>query len=165
MVLQQHNKSYCEVQEIMLFHKRSCSEKKQFGIIVTHNDIVIIIDNCHSHYHHHHRPYHHHRSSSSPSMIIIIPHHHHHNHHHHRSLSSPSSVVTIRYNSTTYPPQFESFFWLKLTLSFAVDVDECTAASPSICHANASCTNTLGSYNCSCKLGYIGDRKTCRGNN
>ncbi|XP_068736588.1 uncharacterized protein [Montipora capricornis] len=43
------------------------------------------------------------------------------------------------------------------------DVDECTASSP-VCHVNATCSNTLGSYRCTCKPGYAGDGlKTCRG--
>ncbi|XP_068706637.1 uncharacterized protein [Montipora foliosa] len=41
------------------------------------------------------------------------------------------------------------------------DVDECTASSP-VCHVNATCSNTLGSYRCTCKPGYAGDGKTCR---
>ncbi|XP_015747669.1 PREDICTED: RNA-binding motif protein, X-linked-like-3 isoform X6 [Acropora digitifera] len=41
------------------------------------------------------------------------------------------------------------------------DVNECTASS-SMCHENAFCNNTLGSYNCSCKPGYYGDGKTCK---
>ena len=40
------------------------------------------------------------------------------------------------------------------------DVDECTT-SP--CHDNAECTNTAGSFTCSCHDGYSGDGKTCRG--
>ena len=32
------------------------------------------------------------------------------------------------------------------------------------CHANASCTNTEGGYNCSCQLGYSGDGATCTSN-
>ncbi|XP_068677075.1 uncharacterized protein [Montipora foliosa] len=41
------------------------------------------------------------------------------------------------------------------------DVDECTASSP-VCHVNATCSNTLGTYWCTCKPGYAGDGKTCR---
>ena len=45
---------------------------------------------------------------------------------------------------------------------FTIDVDECKASSP-MCHENAFCNNTLGSYNCTCKPGYYGDGKTCKG--
>ncbi|XP_068736547.1 versican core protein-like isoform X1 [Montipora capricornis] len=41
------------------------------------------------------------------------------------------------------------------------DVDECTASSP-VCHVNATCNNTVGSYRCTCYPGYAGDGKTCR---
>ena len=42
------------------------------------------------------------------------------------------------------------------------DVDECTASSP-VCDVNATCQNTRGSYYCTCKIGYSGDGKTCKG--
>ncbi|XP_068706620.1 uncharacterized transmembrane protein DDB_G0289901-like [Montipora foliosa] len=41
------------------------------------------------------------------------------------------------------------------------DVNECTASSP-VCHVNATCNNSLGSYRCTCKPGYAGDGKTCK---
>ncbi|XP_068706659.1 uncharacterized protein [Montipora foliosa] len=41
------------------------------------------------------------------------------------------------------------------------DVNECTASSP-VCHVNATCNNTLGSYQCTCKPGYAGDGNTCK---
>ncbi|XP_068704793.1 uncharacterized protein [Montipora foliosa] len=43
------------------------------------------------------------------------------------------------------------------------DVDECTASSP-VCHVNAVCNNNIGFYRCTCKPGYAGDEKICRGN-
>lgn len=36
------------------------------------------------------------------------------------------------------------------------DVDECSLGLHD-CHREANCTNTLGSYNCSCRQGFIGD--------
>ena len=42
-----------------------------------------------------------------------------------------------------------------------LDVDEC--ASDNECHVNAQCTNTDGSYTCSCRDGYDGDGKNCIG--
>ena len=42
------------------------------------------------------------------------------------------------------------------------DVDECTASSP-VCDVNANCTDTRGSYRCTCKSGFSGDGKTCKG--
>ena len=44
-----------------------------------------------------------------------------------------------------------------------LDVDECVR-SPDICHQNANCINTEGSYSCQCLKGYTGDGKlNCSG--
>ena len=46
------------------------------------------------------------------------------------------------------------------------DVDECSeayAVKMNVCHPNASCTNTQGSYNCSCNPTLIGDGFNCEG--
>ena len=48
-----------------------------------------------------------------------------------------------------------------VTLFKCVDIDECSASSP-VCDINANCTNTRGSYYCTCKAGYTGDGKTCQ---
>ena len=45
---------------------------------------------------------------------------------------------------------------------FFLDIDEC-AASPPVCDINANCSNTRGSYICTCRAGYTGDGKTCQG--
>ena len=50
-------------------------------------------------------------------------------------------------------------FKLKL---FFLDIDECNSSSP-VCDINATCSNTRGSYYCTCKVGYTGDGKTCQG--
>ena len=42
------------------------------------------------------------------------------------------------------------------------DIDECTAGTDK-CDFNADCSNTDGSYSCSCKPGYLGDGLTCTG--
>ena len=42
------------------------------------------------------------------------------------------------------------------------DEDECLNNSHS-CSENATCTNTEGSFNCSCKPGYIGNGHNCSG--
>ena len=39
-------------------------------------------------------------------------------------------------------------------LHFYTDIDEC-ASNP--CHSNADCTDTLGSYVCTCRPGFEGD--------
>lgn len=42
------------------------------------------------------------------------------------------------------------------------DLDEC-ALGVHNCHPNAVCSNTWGSYSCSCLLGHHGNGKQCRG--
>ncbi|CAH3173155.1 unnamed protein product, partial [Porites evermanni] len=41
------------------------------------------------------------------------------------------------------------------------DIDECGGSSP-VCDINATCSNTRGSYICTCRAGYTGDGKTCQ---
>ena len=43
-----------------------------------------------------------------------------------------------------------------------LDIDECGASTP-VCDINANCSNTRGSYICTCRAGYTGDGKTCQG--
>ena len=42
-----------------------------------------------------------------------------------------------------------------------VDINECEGDDSNNCHENANCTNTDGSYTCSCNPGYTGDGVTC----
>ena len=74
------------------------------------------------------------------------------------------------------------FFWmyfLFLTDNFTctLDIDECNVKAssalegsgfaenldtePDVCHVNAVCTNTIGSYRCACEEGYEGTGFTC----
>ena len=41
------------------------------------------------------------------------------------------------------------------------DIDQC--ARNLSCHANANCTDTIGSHLCTCHTGYTGDGQTCLG--
>lgn len=43
---------------------------------------------------------------------------------------------------------------------FVPDVDECKQNN---CHDDANCSNTDGSYDCTCKSGYIGNGTYCEG--
>ena len=43
---------------------------------------------------------------------------------------------------------------LILTHLSYIDIDECASSQ---CHGDATCTNTAGSYTCSCNDGYFGD--------
>jgi len=42
------------------------------------------------------------------------------------------------------------------------DIDECAMGNGG-CSPLANCTNTPGSFECECRLGYTGDGKTCHG--
>lgn len=43
-----------------------------------------------------------------------------------------------------------------------IDINECQWNTHE-CHDNASCTNTVGDYNCTCKAGFSGDGFDCQG--
>ncbi|XP_065180019.1 fibrillin-2-like [Sycon ciliatum] len=42
------------------------------------------------------------------------------------------------------------------------DIDECSPSSVNDCDSSAACTNTVGSFTCSCNAGYHGNGTTCR---
>ena len=44
----------------------------------------------------------------------------------------------------------------------AADIDECEDGTDG-CNGNADCSNTIGSYTCSCLSGYSGDGTNCNG--
>ena len=44
-----------------------------------------------------------------------------------------------------------------------IDIDECMANMNDSCSPFANCTNTPGSFTCTCNQGYTGDGTTCDG--
>ena len=49
-----------------------------------------------------------------------------------------------------------------LSISFQLDIDECKGSN-NVCDDNAYCSNTVGSYNCTCKERFTGDGHSCSG--
>ena len=47
--------------------------------------------------------------------------------------------------------------------SVIADVDECSNSSLNNCDSNAECRNTIGSYQCSCLQGFMGNGTYCSG--
>lgn len=46
---------------------------------------------------------------------------------------------------------------------FLIDINECLNSTLNGCHVEATCDNTIGSFVCTCKTGYLGDGKDCAG--
>ena len=56
------------------------------------------------------------------------------------------------------------YFILTTTLlsdTISTDINECTSGLHNCSSSRATCTNTVGSYNCSCVNPYTGDGRAC----
>ena len=59
---------------------------------------------------------------------------------------------------------FIDIYFMYLTAVYLLlDVNECDDPGGNDCHRNASCTDTIGSYTCTCMLGYSGNGTYCEG--
>ena len=45
----------------------------------------------------------------------------------------------------------------------STDIDECASDDLNNCDDNASCSNTEGSFSCTCNIGFTGNGVTCDG--
>ncbi|XP_015774424.1 PREDICTED: fibrillin-2-like [Acropora digitifera] len=70
---------------------------------------------------------------------------------------SEEEATSGKYWLSSIRPGIPLFAFCNMTTE---DIDECTV-SPPFCHVNAQCSNNIGSYNCTCNTGYIGNGKTC----
>ena len=52
---------------------------------------------------------------------------------------------------------------MNVVLFTVLDIDECANATTNNCDFNANCTNTPGSFTCTCNQGYTGNGTTCEG--
>ena len=48
--------------------------------------------------------------------------------------------------------------------NLSVDIDECSSEEYP-CDFNANCTNNVGSFSCTCQIGYTGNGLYCEGKN
>ena len=76
------------------------------------------------------------------------------------NLRSSYSIVFLFYGN------FSSNRYLSMLIMHPFsDENECGPDGTNDCHQNANCTNTIGSYICTCNTGYSGDGKLCEGRN
>ena len=67
--------------------------------------------------------------------------------------------VKVTRNACMQDQEFIEAFGKIECLIIIIDIDECMS-SP--CHANATCTNTLGTYTCECDPEYVGNGFICQ---
>ncbi|XP_068706848.1 protein slit-like [Montipora foliosa] len=83
---------------------------------------------------------------------------------HHFSITSSCSGWPCKNNGTCLPLYEENSYKCICKAGFTGrdcenDIDECSSENE--CDVTATCTNTIGYYNCTCKKGYGGDGRNC----
>ncbi|XP_067047327.1 uromodulin-like isoform X2 [Acropora muricata] len=83
---------------------------------------------------------------------------------HHFSIATPCSTWPCKNKGKCLPLYKENHYKCLCTKGFKGkncenDIDECSIENE--CHQNATCNNTKGSYNCTCKDGFEGDGRNC----
>ena len=80
---------------------------------------------------------------------------------------SKSDDITSSFHHTVYrilaPTVIFDTRNQRLSFYTKTDFDECKDQDLNKCHEKAKCTNTEGSYNCTCIDGYVGDGFRCQG--
>ena len=57
---------------------------------------------------------------------------------------------------------YDNFVFIYLFIFFPLDINECVRELYK-CSSDAFCNNTKGSYNCTCKPGFTGNGRECKG--
>ena len=77
-------------------------------------------------------------ATSAFAMLVIL------------GMVSPTAIVSLQRIIIT----------LLLECIFPIDIDECELGSDD-CDENAECTDSIGSFSCSCNFGYMGAGREC----
>ena len=80
-----------------------------------------------------------------------------------RPVCSQKRLVFAYIDHTVCLHMFAYIYHTDSFKSAIADVDECLEKSTNDCDINANCTNTEGSYNCTCNIGFHRDGKNCTG--
>jgi len=73
-------------------------------------------------------------------------------------------VVVVVILAMDIPVQVRiNYFFRNVMTIICLDINECSGHTHD-CDHDATCTDTLGSYRCSCNTGFNGNGQTCTGN-
>ena len=72
----------------------------------------------------------------------------------------------MRYSKFSFPDkqQLDNTIIKHSQCFLVTDIDEC-AEKTDTCDKHSACTNTIGSFTCTCQDGYSGDGHVCKGKN